>query len=687
MLRALGLLLVTAFPLAADARPFDVNDLVRLNRISDVQLRPDGKSLVYVMRQTNWDKNKGEQGIWQLSLDSPNARPRRLSAVGNNSMHPRYSSDGARIYFLSARGENPMQVWMLSGSGEAQAVTSVPIDVGDFMLSPDSKQLAFTSDVFTECAADFDCTKKRLAEKDGAKTTGTLQDKLFVRHWDTWKNGTRAQLFALDLDADGVSAGPARWLSKGIDGDVPGKPFGDLSDVAFSPNGQELVFAARIAGVSEPWSTNTDLYRVNTRGDATPVLLTEGYDGYDNSPLYSADGKRLYWRSMQRAGYEADRNRIMELDLSTRKAREVAPKWDRSPDGLNLAPDGRSLYVTADDIGNHRLFRVEIGSGKVQALSGEGNISSFAVGSNRIYALMDNLAAPADVYSMPLTGGAPTQLTQINRDKLQGVEFGEYEQFQFTGAKGATVYGWVVKPVGMTLGKRYPIAFIVHGGPQGSMGNLFHYRWNPQTHAGQGNAAVFIDFHGSTGYGQAFTDAIRGDWGGAPLEDLQLGMAAALKQYDFLDGDRACAMGGSYGGYMMNWIAGQWPDGFKCLISHAGIFDNRFMSYTTEELWFEEWEFEGTHYDKPENFEKHNPVNLVSQWKTPTLVIHGMLDFRVPFEQGLGVFTALQRRGIPSQFLWFPDENHWILKPQNSVQWHRTVEAWIKRWTEDRPSA
>ncbi len=216
------------------------------------------------------------------------------------------------------------------------------------------------------------------------------------------------------------------------------------------------------------------------------------------------------------------------------------------------------------------------------------------------------------------------------------------------------------------------------------MGNSFHYRWNPQTYAGKGFAAVFIDFHGSTGYGQAFTDAIRGDWGGKPLEDLQKGLAAASAKYDFLDASRACAAGGSYGGYMMNWIAGAWPDAFRCLVTHAGILDNRFMSYTTEELWFDEWEFEGTHYDKPENFEKHNPVNLVKNWKAPMLVIHGMLDFRVPFEQGIAAFTAAQRRGIDSEFLWFPDENHWILKPQNSVQWHRTVEAWMTRHTQAR---
>ena len=681
MLRVLGLMLcAVSMQAIAEPRPFDVDDLVRLNRISDVQLRPDGKALVYALRETDWEANKASQGIWQLGLEGSSSRPRRLTASGASSLHPRYSTDGQRIYFLSARGGS-MQVWMLDGPGEARVVTKLPLDVGDFALSPDSRALAFSADVYPECGADFDCSKQRADADAGEKQSGTLQDKLFVRHWDSWKTGTRAQLFLVDLDADGVASGTPRWLTRGIDGDVPTKPFGDFADIAFSPDGKDLAFVARIAGTSESWSTNSDVYRVAANGSGAPINLTAAFAGYDTTPVWSATGERLFWRSMERAGYEADRNRIMELDLSSGASREVAPSWDRSPDGLLLAADGRSLYALADDIGNHRLFRVDIKSGAVSALSQAGNVSSFAPGANRIYALLDDLDSPADLYSLPLAGGRATQLTQVNEARLKDVQFGAYEQFSFKGANDDTVHGFVVKPVGFDPGKRYPIAFIVHGGPQGSMGNLFHYRWNPQTHAGKGYAAVFIDFHGSTGYGQAFTDAIRGDWGGKPLIDLQRGMAAALEKYSFLDGSRACAMGGSYGGYMMNWIAGSWPNGFKCIISHAGIFDNRFMSYTTEELWFDEWEFEGTHFEKPDNFEKHNPINLVSKWQTPMLVIHGMLDFRVPFEQGLAVFTALQRRGIPSQILWFPDENHWILKPHNSVQWHRAVESWMQRWT------
>jgi dipeptidyl aminopeptidase/acylaminoacyl peptidase len=682
MLRTLSLALLLA-PLAAGAevRPFDVDDLVRLDRISDPQLSADGTRLVYALRQTDWDANKGVQSLWQLALDEKNAQPRRLTATGSSAMHPRFAGD--KLYFLSTRSGSA-QVWVMDGPGEARAVTELPLDVGGFLLSPDGKRIALALEVYPECGADFACSQKKAADDEAEKTSGTRHDKLFIRHWDTWQRGTRAQLFLFDLDAAGKATGSARWLTQGIDGDAPTKPFGDMGEVAFSPDGAKLVFTARIAGKTEPWSTNTDLYEVATTADGAPRNLTPAYPGYDTTPVYSPDGKRLYWRSMERAGYEADRNRILELTLASGVVREVAPGWDRSPDGLTLSDDGRTLYVPVDDLGEHPLYAVDVRTGAAKRLTGAGQVSGFALGDKAIYAAIDDLDSPADIHRVPLAGGKSTQLTQVNAARLKDVAFGAYEQFSFKGWNDETVYGWVVKPVGLEAGKKYPVAFLVHGGPQGSMGNSFHYRWNPQTYAGKGFAAVFIDFHGSTGYGQAFTDAIRGDWGGKPLEDLQKGLAAAASKYDFLDTSRACAGGGSYGGYMMNWIAGAWPDAFRCLVTHAGILDNRFMSYTTEELWFDEWEFEGTHYDQPENFEKHNPVNLVKNWKAPMLVIHGMLDFRVPFEQGIAAFTAAQRRGIDSEFLWFPDENHWILKPQNSVQWHRTVEAWMTRHTQAR---
>lgn len=680
MLRPLSVaLLLSQLASPAVARPFDVDDLVRLNRISDPQLRADGKALVYTLRQTNWDANKGEQSLWQLSLGD-NGKPRRLTADGSSASHPRFAPTGDRLYFLSTRSGS-QQVWALGGPGEARPVTALPLDVGAFLLSPDGRKLALALEVYPECGADFECTKKRTEADAAEKHSGTVHDQLFIRHWDTWHRGTRSQIFIYDLDDEGAIRGDAFWATRGIDGDAPTKPFGDLGEAAFSPDSQHLVFTARIADKTEAWSTNTDLFQVKLDSDAAAVNLTADNPGYDTGPVYSADGKQLYWRSMARAGYEADRNRILERDISRGSTREVAPAWDRSADTLALSVDGRTLYTYADEIGQRPLFAIDIRSGKATRMTQDGAVSGFAVGASAIYTAIDDLDSPADLHAVPLRGGSTRQLTTVNAERLSDVDFGAYQQFSFKGWNDETVYGWVVKPVGFVEGQRYPVAFIVHGGPQGSMGNSFHYRWNPQTHAGKGFAAVFIDFHGSTGYGQAFTESITGDWGGKPFEDLQKGLAAAAQQFSWLDTSRACALGGSYGGYMMNWIAGNWPDGFRCIVNHSGIFDNRFMGYTTEELWFDEWEMQGTPYDKPQNYERHNPVNHVANWRAPMLVIHGMLDFRVPFEQGIAAFTALQRRGIESKFLWFPDENHWILKPHNSVKWHRTVEGWLQQWT------
>ncbi|HET9482694.1 MAG TPA: S9 family peptidase, partial [Xanthomonadales bacterium] len=309
----------------------------------------------------------------------------------------------------------------------------------------------------------------------------------------------------------------------------------------------------------------------------------------------------------------------------------------------------------------------------------------FSVGDDEVVFARDDLRSPAQLFRAGLRGGSETPLTDVNAARLAEIEFGAFEQFEFAGWNDETVHGYVVKPHGYEDGGKYPVAFIIHGGPQGSMGNSFHYRWNPQTYAGKGFAVVFVDFHGSTGYGQAFTDSISGDWGGKPLEDLQKGLAHALKSYAFLDADRVCALGASYGGYMVNWIAGNWSEPFRCLVNHDGVFDKRMMAYSTEELWFDEWENKGTPFDAPENHEKHNPVRFVSKWSKPMLVVQGGLDFRIPLEQGLATFTALQRRGIESRFLYFPDENHWVLKPQNSVLWHDTVNAWLEKHTTSAP--
>jgi dipeptidyl aminopeptidase/acylaminoacyl peptidase len=417
---------------------------------------------------------------------------------------------------------------------------------------------------------------------------------------------------------------------------------------------------------------------VSTTGGAPQVLTTS--KGYDFEPSYSPDGKSIAVRMMVRAGYEADRERLAIYDVAGRKQRVLTEAWDRSVGEIAWAPDGRTIFTSTDNIGNHSLFAIDVATGKEKLVVEKGTNTGVRVAGDRLVFSRDTLKAPAELFTSKLDGSDVRQITHFNDERVKKIEWGAYEQFSFKGAKGDTVYGFAMKPAGFRGGKA-PVAFLIHGGPQGSFGDHFHYRWNPQAYAGHGYATVFIDFHGSTGYGQAFTDAINGDWGGAPYEDLMLGLDAALAKFPWLDGTKTAALGASYGGFMINWINGH-TDRFKALICHDGNLDERMAYFDTEELWFPEWEHAGVPWEKPEGYLKHNPIDFVKNWKTPTLVIHGGLDFRVVDTQGMSTFTALQRKGVPSRFIHFPDENHWVLKPQNSKLWHEEVLAWLDKYTK-----
>jgi dipeptidyl aminopeptidase/acylaminoacyl peptidase len=671
-------LFATQGALAQGKRPFSVDDLVRLKRVSEPTLSRDGKTVAFTMRETDLEANRGRLDIWSLDLTNKAALPQRLTSHPENDNSPEWSADGQSLYFLSSRSGST-QVWRLAATGgEPEQVTDLPVEVGTFRVAPNGSRIAVTLEVFPDCA-DLPCTRERLRALKDSKATGMVHDRLFVRHWDTWKQGLLSELFVLEL-AGGIASGAAVPLSSALDADVPSKPFGDKSDYSFSPDGTKVVFSARVKGKSEPWSTNFDLFEIGLQG-GTPRNLTEQNLAWDAQPVFSPDGSTLAWLAMERPGFEADRFQILLLNLKSGERRTLTQGWDRSPSSIAFAPDGRTIYATADHFGQHPLWAVDVKSGKPTMLTGPGNVEAFAVGDKDIVFTLSSLKSPAELQALTLRGGDLRALQRMNATTMDEIALGEPEQFTFIGANGETVYAYATRPANFDPKRRYPIAFIVHGGPQVSFGNQWSYRWNPQTYAGAGYATVFIDFHGSPGYGQAFTDSISGDWGGKPLEDLKLGLAAALEKYPWLDGDRACALGASYGGYMINWIAGNWAEPFKCLVTHDGIFDNRFMAYTTEELWFDEWENGGTAYEKPENYEKHNPINHVAQWSKPMLVIHGQLDYRVPYTQGLAAFTALQRRGIASRLLIFPNENHWVLKPANSVQWHREVERWLGEWT------
>lgn len=662
--------------MAGDASPLTAHDLVTLKRLSDPQPSPDGQWVAYVLRSTDLEADRGRTDLWMVTLDG-NVQ-RRLTTHEAGDFNPRWAADGKSLFFLSTRSGSS-QVWRLPmEGGEAAQVTDLPLDIGNLELSPNGERIAFSLEVFADCEG-LDCTVERLEKRKEGPISGRVYERLFVRHWDTWKDGRRSHLFTLRLNEEGAK--PID-LSGSLDADVPSKPFGGSEEYAFSPDGRDLVFTARIAGQSEAWSTNFDLYSVAADGSSPPRNLTVANQAWDTAPVFSPDGKILAYLAMARPTYEADRFRVMVRDVASGKSRELTTGWDRSPGGLVFSEDGKTLYATANDLGNRSLFAIDVASGEVTRLIAEGFVTSPRPVGAQLVVKIDSLIEPADLHTWCVTGCGLRQITEVNADALAQIEMGEPEQFTFAGWNGETVHAWVVKPAGFQKGTKYPLAFLIHGGPQGSFGNHFHYRWNPQSYAGAGYAAVMIDFHGSTGYGQTFTDSIGGDWGGKPLEDLQKGLVAALGRYPWIDGQRACALGASYGGYMINWIAGNWADRFDCLVNHDGVFDTRSMYFETEELWFPEWEMRGSYWANPLQHEMHNPAAHVSKWKTPMLVIHGGLDYRVPESQGLQAFTALQRQGIPSRLLYYPDENHWVLKPNNSMQWHQEVLRWLGEWTE-----
>jgi dipeptidyl aminopeptidase/acylaminoacyl peptidase len=675
MLALAATLAGTTLGAVAAPRGFTVEDLVTMERVGSPAVSPDGSRVAYTVRTTDMGKNRGHTDVYVVDLRAANPAPQRLTSDAASSTDPEWSPNGDAVYFLSSRSGSG-QVWRVPATGgEAVRVTDLPVDVDAFRVAPTGDRLLLSMAVFRDCA-DLACTKARLDAKEKDKASGKIYDRLFVRHWDTWSDGRNNVLYAAPLDASGRVNGTPVSLSGSLDGDVPSKPFGDREEFRFSPDGKTVVFSVRIAGKTEAWSTNFDLYAVPAAG-GTPRNLTADNHAWDTKGVFSPDGRTLAYLAMTRPGFEADRYHIVLLDLASGKKRNVAESWDRSPGGLQWTADGKTLVADAEDVGQHRLFAVDVASGKVSPLTDKGSIGGFDVRGDTVAYTQTNLASGAQLFGMRVGADKAVQLTHVNEARLADVRWGEYEQFSFKGANGDTVHGYVMKPWNYEPGKSYPIAFLVHGGPQGSFGNGWSYRWNPQVYAGAGYATVFIDFHGSTGYGQKFTDAISGDWGGKPLEDLKKGLAAAVAKYSWLDRSHACALGASYGGYMMNWIEGNWPDGFKCIVNHDGVFDTRGMAYSTEEQWFTDWENGGPYFTVPENHERFNPVLHVNKWKTPMLVVQGDLDFRIPTAQGLSTFTALQRRGIESKLLVFPDENHWVLKPANSLLWHHTVIGWL----------
>ena len=695
LLPVLIVLLGVSVPALADKHvekhPFSVHDMLAMDRIGDPQVSPDGQWVAFTVRSTDLEANRGRTDLWLARTDG--SATRRLTTDPAGDWNPRWCQDGT-IYFLSSRSGST-QIWNIDPTGgEAVQLTDLALGIGNMELVPAIHGFIISLEVYPGMTIAE--TVARDEEKAADPATGMVYDELMFRHWDTWEDGKRSHLFY--LDGMNLAAG-AVDLMQHLDADVPTFPWGGMEEVAVTPDGKEVVFTAKIlhglepgamAGSEPAWSTDYDLYAVPLDGSGTIRCLTEANEAWDTEPVFTPDGKHLVYLAMDRPNFEADRFHIVMRNWETGENRRIDFEYegiDTSPHGLKFSSNGKAMYCTAGYLGQRSLFKMDVKSGKVSMVEKMGRHSSVNLLDGRILYGMQSLQGPTELYTIKPNGKDRKQITDLNGEKLARTLMGEPEQFTFQGWNDETVYAYVVKPYDWSAekaaaGHKWPVTFLVHGGPQGSFGNDFHYRWNPQAYVGAGFTTVAVDFHGSTGYGQDFTDAISGHWGDRPLEDLEKGLAAALEKYDWMDAERVVAAGASYGGYMINWMHGQdFSKEFKAFVCHDGNLDERMAYFDTEELWFPEWEHGGTPWTAGSGFGKHNPVDHVQNWHVPTLVVHGALDYRVVDTQGLSTFTALRRQGVPARLLYFPDENHWVLKPRNSIQWHDEVMSWLQKWT------
>ncbi len=665
--------------------PFSVRDMLAMDRLSDPQVSPDGKWVAYSVSTPDVEANRSRTDLWLTSVDGKVTK--RLTGDPAADYNPRWCQNGT-LFFLSTRSGGS-QIWNIDPTGgEARQITDLALDISNLEVVPALRGFLFSLEVYPGLGIEGTVTRDE--EKAADKTTGMIYDELMFRHWDTWEDGKRSHIFYLKgEDADG---GQPVDLMPDLDTDVPTRPWGGMEEVAVSPDAYEVIFTAKILPGSEPaWSTDYDLYAAPVDGSGNIRCLTEANEAWDTEPVFTPDGKTLCYLAMDRPNFEADRFHIELMNWETGESRRLDFIYDGlelTAHGLKFNSNGKTIYATAGYLGQRSLFKMDLKSGKVTLVNKMGRHSSLSLLSGRLLFGHQSLSGPTELFTIKPNGKDIKQLTNFNGEKLARTLMGEHEQFTFTGWNDETVHAYVVKPYDWTAekaasGQKWPVTFLIHGGPQGSFGNDFHYRWNPQAYVGAGFTTVAVDFHGSTGYGQPFTDAISGHWGDRPLEDLEKGLAAALAQYDWMDGDRVVAAGASYGGYMINWLHGQsFARNFKAFVNHDGNLDERMAYYDTEELWFPEWEHGGTPWAEGHGYGKHNPSDHVQNWHVPTLVVHGALDYRVVDTQGLSTFTALRRQGIPARLLYFPDENHWVLKPQNSIQWHDEVMSWLKHWTE-----
>ena len=724
-----AVLFACAIPGFAQAKhPFTFEDMMKLKRVEEPEVSPDGKWVLFAAVDVDLAANTKTPHVWGV----PTTGGQEKEIVPDqNADRPRWAPDGKRFAFISTK-EGGSQVWVAGFDGVAGAVTglhkltNIKTEADGELWSPDGKNILFRSDVYPECdgapADEQACNAKKLEEREKSPVKAQIFMHLLYRHWDAYKEGKRSHLFVVPVES-GAGA-PARDLTPG-DYDAPEFSLGGQDDYAFSPDGQELCYTSNHDPV-EATSTNNDLFivPVNVGADASPAQvlaqtknITADNKASDSTPLYSPDGKYIAYRAQVRPGYESDRFRLMLYDRKTGEkgvaAGEGMEMFDRWIGSIVWARDSNHLsthlYFTAENHGESPIYDLEFGvpvagvPGPREVVGGFNDDLAVTPDGSRLVFTRMSIGNAIEISTAPPRSPVPSDckwssaytppyyeepdcylskaetLTRINYAVLSQISMSPLEPFWFPGAHGDKVEGFLVKPPNFDPNKKYPVKFLIHGGPQGAWGDDWSYRWNPELFAANGYVVVMINFHGSTGYGQKFIDAINGDWGGAPYEDLMKGLDYAEDHYGFIDKDRECALGASFGGYMINWILGH-TNRFKCLVSHDGTFNNESDWGTTEELWFNEWEFKGTPYTNRELYRKWSPHLFAENFKTPTLVIHGQKDYRLDVSEGFQLFTTLQREGVPSKMLYFPDEGHWVLKPQNSQLWYKTVNDWVDQW-------
>lgn len=643
---------------------------MRLARISEPALSPDGTTVAFTVQRIDVAGNTKPTQIYTVPVTG--GTPMQITFAGEQNGSPRWSPDSGTIYFVSNRG-GTSQIWAMRPDGSsARQITNLATEAGGILPTPDNTRLLFTSSVYPECGADDACNQRRLNEEDSSRIQARIYDSLLYRHWTEWRGSRRQHLMIVNLDGSGLmDLTPGSW-------DVPPFSLGGGLGYDVSPDSIEVAFVMnRDADAAS--STNSDIYVVST--DGGDILKITTSEGADTSPKYSPDGRSLAFASQARAGYESDRVRLMVLDRTTGETRDLTAQLDRWVGEFTWSPDSNRLFYTVEDRGRTGLQMIQAtGGGTRNIISGSasvGDVQFTRDGRTMIYSEVSG-SRPTELFRATSSGGPAVALTHLNDEILTNTQLTQLEEISVPSTDGTPISTFIVRPPNFDQNRRYPMLLLIHGGPQGSWGESWSYRWNAQVFAAAGYVVAMPNPRGSTGYGQQFLEQITEDWGGLVYQDL-LSVTNRMASLPYVDEDRMVAAGGSYGGYMVDWMLGH-TNRFKAFISHAGVFDLPSMARETEELWFVKWEFGGMPWENPELYAKWSPSNFVENFQTPTLVIHGEKDYRVPFGQGLQLFTALQERDVPSRLLVFPDEGHWIQKPQNSLLWYSQFLSWLDQW-------